>query len=208
MIVAHSFGALVGRLLAYDRPQLVQGLVLLDPILLHEFQPPTAASRARLQRGRRVAKLLTWAARLRLIGPGIDWAQRRKPRLSYSAQQLFQEISRLPPETWPVIREHWSNPQSFVTIRRYFESLEESCHEGLVMRPLGDLPLTVISGAHLTAAQREEHVQLARLSSEGRHLVAASGRHWVHLDEPGKVIEVIREHCQRSRLRAAPPTNR
>jgi pimeloyl-ACP methyl ester carboxylesterase len=201
VIVAHSFGALIAREFAASRPDLVQGLVLVDPIIQGEFAPPTEASRKRLRQGQRAAAALTWAARFGLVRLGIPILARRRTKLRQSARQLFDELSRLPPETWPVIQRHWSRPESFRTLGRYFESLEESCRRGLEFRPLGDIPVTVISGAHLLAWQREEHARLARISTQGRHLQAAEGRHWVHLDQPDLVVEAIREQCLASHRR-------
>ena len=196
ILVGHSFGSLIARTVAEKQPKLVQALVLIDPIVLSEWWPETDASRRRLIHGQRVARLLTWAARARIIKPGIALFSRNPSKASPAAQQLFDELKRLPPETWPVIREHWSKPQSFITMRRYMETLSESCREGLKFRSIGDIPLTVISGAHLPEEALREHQRWAQCSTRGKHLIAPSGRHWVHLDEPDFVIEAIRETCQ------------
>lgn len=38
-----------------------------------------------------------------------------------------------------------------------------------------------------------KHQALARLSSKGRHLVAAKSGHWIQFDEPELVVRVVRE---------------
>jgi hypothetical protein len=58
---------------------------------------------------------------------------------------------------------------------------------------LGDLPLIVISGTHLTREALDEHRELARLSTRGKHVIAAAGGHWVLLDDPGTVVSAVRE---------------
>lgn len=198
VLVGHSFGSLIVRLFAEMNPDRVKGLVLVDPILLHEWFPATDTSRARQAHGIRVATWMARAARLGLVKLGISVMSGRKKRLSPATQQLLGELEKLPPETWPQIRQHWSRSLSFVTMRRYLESLEESCEDGMRFQPLGDLPLVVISGAHLNEQQREEHVRLAGLSTRGRHLIATEGRHWIHLDQPDLVIESIRQVCEES----------
>lgn len=193
IFVGHSFGALIVRLFAEMHPEKVKGLVLVDPILLCEWFPTTAASQARIAHGTKVARSLTWAARCGLVKLGIALFSLRKGKFSPAAEQLFGELQKLPPETWPVIRQHWSRAGSFVTMRRYLESLEESCRDGARFQPLGDLPLVVISGAHLSEEQRSEHVRLAALSTRGRHLIATEGRHWVHLDQPDLIVDSVRQ---------------
>ncbi|MDX2180421.1 MAG: alpha/beta fold hydrolase [Bryobacteraceae bacterium] len=195
IVVAHSFGCLIARALAETRPELVRALVLLDPILTADWYPPTRESESRRRYGIRVARTLAVAARLGLVRLGISLMTAQRRRLSAPAQQLLGEIEKLPPETWPTVREHWSRPQSFESMRRYLEALPVSCEEGADFAPLGDIPLTVISGAHWSPEQRVEHLRWAALSTNSRYLIARQGLHWVHLDDPELVIEEVRRHC-------------
>jgi pimeloyl-ACP methyl ester carboxylesterase len=43
-----------------------------------------------------------------------------------------------------------------------------------------------------------EHRQLARLSSRGRHVMAARSGHWIHLDRPDLVIDVVHDVVRRA----------
>jgi len=45
---------------------------------------------------------------------------------------------------------------------------------------------------------------MARLSSKGKHFVASRAGHWLQLDEPELVIQVIREVVEAARRRASP----
>jgi pimeloyl-ACP methyl ester carboxylesterase len=116
----------------------------------------------------------------------------RKPRavrLPAPAARLFAEIAKMQPEAWPLLQHHWSRPEPFVTFRRYLESIQASCADGSRFASLGSIPVTVISGAHLTPAQLAENERWARTSSAGRHIAAPRGRHWIHLDVPDLVLE-------------------
>jgi hypothetical protein len=79
----------------------------------------------------------------------------------------------------------------------------------LPSRSLGDLPLVVISASEFAAtavinlsteeqasamaAWAELQAELAALSSNGRQVIAEDAGHYVHLDRPQLVIDVIRE---------------
>jgi pimeloyl-ACP methyl ester carboxylesterase len=68
---------------------------------------------------------------------------------------------------------------------------------------LGSIPLTVLTRAAGTGeswpvwAQLQD--ELAALSSSSEHLHAEAAGHYVHLDEPGVVIEAIRDLVRRCR---------
>jgi pimeloyl-ACP methyl ester carboxylesterase len=82
-------------------------------------------------------------------------------------------------------------------------------------RNLGDLPLVVISAgdsaaavginlpeeelALVTAVHDELQADLATLSSSGRWVIAEDAGHYVHLDQPGLVVDAIREVVEAAR---------
>lgn len=47
----------------------------------------------------------------------------------------------------------------------------------------------------------EEHRALVRLSTHGRHIVAAGSGHWIQFDEPELVVAAIREVVEHTRRR-------
>jgi pimeloyl-ACP methyl ester carboxylesterase len=49
----------------------------------------------------------------------------------------------------------------------------------------------------------EEHRDLARLSSKGRHIVASRSGHWIQFDEPELVVTAVREVVDQARYSPA-----
>ena len=48
-----------------------------------------------------------------------------------------------------------------------------------------------------------KHRQIARLSSQGRHMVATRSGHWIQFDQPDVVVDAIREMVARARQSSA-----
>jgi pimeloyl-ACP methyl ester carboxylesterase len=205
ILVGHSFGGLVVRLYATMHPQEVAGVVLVDPALLAEWAEPSADRRLMLRRGARLSRRGAWLARVgfvRLVLALAAGGKRALPRRMAAAtsggalstlERIIGELRKLPPESLPAIRAHWSRPESFLAMAEHFELLPATCSAIARCSHPDSVPLTVISGAHLSAEQRAEHEAIARGSSRGRHIIAERGGHWVHLDEPSVVVDAVRD---------------
>jgi pimeloyl-ACP methyl ester carboxylesterase len=205
VFVGHSFGALIGILLANVYREDVAGLVLVDPPLVSEWAEPTearlrmlAAGVALSRRGALLSRLGIVRAALSLLASGSQALPKLVNRASSGrgasvTERLIGEVRKLPPELWPAIRSHWSRPECFQSMAEHLSSLPKIASDAARVVSLGDLPLVVVTGAHLTPEQCNEHEKLAQLSTQGRHVVARSGGHWVHLDDPDTVVRAIRE---------------
>ena len=55
-----------------------------------------------------------------------------------------------------------------------------------------DRIFTLLEGLPEARPQSRAEEQLARLSTRGRHLVAANSGHWIPLDEPLIVVDAVR----------------
>ncbi len=108
-------------------------------------------------------------------------------------ERIIGEVRKMPPELWPAVQSHWCRPESFQSMARHLEVLPATAARVFETKPNPDIPVTVISGGHLTPAERSEHQSLAQSSLRGRHILAERSGHWVQLDRPELVIEAIRE---------------
>jgi pimeloyl-ACP methyl ester carboxylesterase len=136
---------------------------------------------------------------LAMLAGGGRWLPKTLNRASSGGrgasvtQRLVGEVRKLPQELWPAIQSHWSRPECFESMAQHLAALPATARAAAAAGPLGDLPLVVISGAHLTAEALDEHRGLARLSTRGEHIIASAGGHWVPLDEPEAVVRAIRQ---------------
>jgi pimeloyl-ACP methyl ester carboxylesterase len=179
VIVAHSFGTFVARAFAADFPQKTAGLVLVDPIFPAEFLKMTSAERRRLTGGiflSRVGAALASVGVVRLclnrLLRGSTAGPRRVSRLFGSEaaslmSRLVRQVQKLPPESWPAMRAHWSRPKSFLAMADHLSSLRRSAAEIEATGPLGDLPLVVITAGSQPETVRAEHARIAALSTRG-----------------------------------------
>jgi pimeloyl-ACP methyl ester carboxylesterase len=215
VLVGHSFGGLIVRLYASRYPERVAGIVLVDPALLCEWAQPSERRLQMLRRGINLSRRGAWLSRvgivrvaLGLLSGGARWLPKAVNRASSGrgasvTERLVGEVRKLPPELWPAIQSHWSRPDCFESMAMHLESLPAVARAAADSGPLGDLPLIVISGPHLSAEALEEHKSLSRLSTQGRHILASAGGHWVHLDEPETVVAAVRDIVDQVRAGAA-----
>jgi pimeloyl-ACP methyl ester carboxylesterase len=206
VLVGHSFGALLVRVYAIQWPTDVAGLVLVDPALTQEWNNPTADRLTMLGRGVSLSRRGSLLARIgfvRLSLAMLAGGARALPLLLSKttsgggghsvSSKLVGEVRKLPPELWDVVRAHWCRPESFQSMAWHLEALPATAALIASTELDPSIPVTVISGGHLTAAQAAEHQAIAQASHHGRHLISKGSGHWVHLDEPELVIDAIRQ---------------
>jgi pimeloyl-ACP methyl ester carboxylesterase len=212
VLVGHSFGAFVVQAFADRHPHLVAGLVLVDPVYPSEWLPISRDQRWRLSGGifmSRVGAILALVgvvrACLTLLARGATAVPRRVSRMFGSEtarvlDRLVGEVRKLPAEVWPVVQAHWSQPTAVLSMARHLAGLRASAEEIRRCAPLPpDLPLVVITAASQTADGRAAHARLASCSRAGRHAIAVTGGHWIHLDDPDLVVDAIREVVEQVR---------
>jgi pimeloyl-ACP methyl ester carboxylesterase len=184
------------------------GLVLVDPALVGEWRDPSPERLRMLRRGIALSRRGAWLARigfvrlsLTLLASGARALPKLISQLSSGkghsvSERLVGEVRKLPPELWPAVQSHWCRPESFESMARHLEALPAVAALVANARPLGSIPVTVISGGQLTLEQSAEHAAIATSSDRGIHITARGSGHWVHLDNPEVVIEAIRRVSQ------------
>ena len=213
VLVGHSFGALL--LLAYTQrsPKHVAGLVLLEPISLSTWSEGSEVNQHKLQVGAALSRRGAWlaefgvvrAALTLLLHGGRRWSRQIGRRAAgpgaSTLERLTGEVSKLPPETWPVIAAQWSRPQSFRAMAGMLDALPACAVEaGHPMLP-AEMPVAILSAASATPDElRERDGWLAGLIEKDHRVLSETG-HWPHLEKPDEVAAAIRWCVERAKLR-------
>jgi pimeloyl-ACP methyl ester carboxylesterase len=192
VLVGHSIGGIVARRFYAHHPKMVAGIVLVDSS--HEQQVPRIGAvnwrRGRAYRVtvalRRQARILgarRLAASLRLM-PGFDADVTREAPPEYAgaarAIMLSTRFRRVLVREIFILTRTWGEPPC-----------------------LDAVPMTVITAARQpswiapTWAQMQD--ELAALSAGSVHVIADRAGHYVHLDDPGLVVQAIRDLVRRCR---------
>lgn len=176
LLVGHSFGGLTMRLFASTYPHEVSGLVLV------EASHPDSLPFRRNEDGKTPS--LAAANQMMMIHP------------------VEPEEASFPPEAQPAMHDNLLHTKSLVTSRGELRALNYSVEEVLQARPLGNLPLVVITrgkrewppgkdGDDRERVWHEEQHELAGLSSRSRMITALHSGHQVELEEPGVVANAV-----------------
>jgi len=211
ILVGHSFGSFVVRGFAMRHPDLVTGLVLVDPAM--EWLTPTPEHAYRLRRARYLSRVGAWLARvgvvrgsLALLVGGRSAVPRRVAGLfgstvSSTLDRLVTEVRKLPPSTYASMQAIWSQPKCFHAMADHLMTLERDAAAIARIVVPREIPVVVISSGNQPSEQLEVHRLLAEASDEGRHIIAARSAHWVQFDEPELIIDAVRElveSCRRT----------
>jgi pimeloyl-ACP methyl ester carboxylesterase len=205
VLVGHSFGGCVVRLYASRYPDEVAGLILVDALHPDEWREPTAQQRRMLKGGALFSLFGALLARLgvvrlclALLTSGRTWFPRLFARslgsgVSGVTGRIVGEVRKLPQEVWPAVSALWCLPKCFRSMASHVRWLAESSQQAAAANGLAHKPLVVLTkgNAHPLEVVAQEGV--ARLSSRGKHLLAAKSGHWIHLDQPDLVVHAIHE---------------
>jgi pimeloyl-ACP methyl ester carboxylesterase len=204
ILVGHSLGGLIVRVFQQLHPELVAGLVLVDPVVRVQWRSPNAERKHMLWHAEMLSRRGAWLARIgvvrfalgRLMGgstraPGL-LARAFAGRAAGVANRLVGEIRKIPRELWPLVAENWSEERAFLTMADYLANLPLSCSQLDETATLGDLPLSILSSASASADALSEHEHDVRLSSRGEHVVVPGTGHWINLDAPEAIASAVR----------------
>jgi pimeloyl-ACP methyl ester carboxylesterase len=218
VLVGHSFGGLIIRAFARAHPAEVAGLVFVDPLHPEEWCDLSPQQQHLLRGGiflSRVGGLLAAMGVVRvclaLLSGGAPSAPRKFSRAfgrqaAALLEHMVGEVQKLPEEVLPSVQAHWSTPKSFRGMWQHLAAIQGCCAEVAGgSDTFGDMPVVVFSAGERRPQWLAADAALARASSNGRHVVAPHGGHWVHLDHPELVIEAIRDVVTSTRSRMDQP---
>jgi pimeloyl-ACP methyl ester carboxylesterase len=208
LLVGHSFGGLVMRIFAARHRAEVAGLVLVDPAHPEDWVRPAPKEQIKIDRGVRLCRRGATAARFGaarlvsgLVTLGLFGVARGLARvvsrggLSREDEGILAPLWKLPPETRKPLRQFWTQEKFFEALGSQIASMSASAAETLdaAADGYGDLPLVTISSTDPSDYRLRQQEALARLSHRGRHIVASNSSHWIPLDQPQVVVDVIRD---------------
>jgi pimeloyl-ACP methyl ester carboxylesterase len=214
VLVGHSYGGLVMRLLAARHADEVVGMILIEPAIPEEWATPTDEQHAMIRRGVRlcrygvgaarsgIARVVSWLVKLRALAAARALvALVSRGGLRRNDEGILAPIWKLPPPARRVLGTMWTRPQFFEALGSQIEHVCESAAEVLreAEGETGDLPVVVITSASADERRLAADRALAKRSRQGRHLIVPESGHWVPLDAPQAVIDAIVEIVRRIR---------
>jgi pimeloyl-ACP methyl ester carboxylesterase len=208
VLAGHSYAGYILRVYAQRFADEIAGIILIDPLTPEEWTKPDRAQRGQIRRG-------VWFSRAGAVVSALGvlrfclWLLRRGnnavPRrvlgsfgsgAKGTVERIVGELAKLPKRTVRLIRERWGHPKFFLVMARYIQALPACAAEVSGYEIPTHIPVTVISGAHQTGLRLAEHKATAEHSQHGRHIIAAKGAHWVHLDQPELIVQAFHEMAE------------
>jgi pimeloyl-ACP methyl ester carboxylesterase len=199
VLVGQSFSGLLVRLYAYQHPEEVAGLVLVDPAHEDQFERFPEAIRKSQKPLYEMQIQQMRQLREQVAVQGSD-----------SAPVLVSIPAGFPEKTADMYRRLATRDATrFDTMIAELEGLEESQAQVRAAKKesLGDIPLVVIShgipqdipgmpaevNREYEQAWQQMQVELAGISSQGKRIVAEGSGHMIHHEKPELVCAAIRE---------------
>ncbi|MEM9808444.1 MAG: alpha/beta hydrolase [Cyanobacteria bacterium P01_D01_bin.56] len=195
ILVGHSLGGVNMRLYASQYPEDVVGLVLVDSS--HEDQMTSEMWKR--------TKMLSWLYQvlrvvsqigvLRLIGemnllPIFERIKRESQKYPLALQTLFDTF-----------KSFCYRPDYWATASNELANIKKSFEEVRSVTSLGSLPLIVLSQGSKDSKMSDERFQkwaalqldLTKLSSNSRRIVAKDSGHLIPLDQPELIISAVQQ---------------
>jgi pimeloyl-ACP methyl ester carboxylesterase len=206
VLVGHSFGGLTIPLFAARFPEWTAGMVLVDPVVPAEWNPPSAQDRKRVEIGSKVCRRAAFLTRIGVIRFVSFLLTSRAKQL---ANRLVRLISRGAPVESSSVSSlwFWNLPGGERTMASVFWVQEKFCNA--IASQLENLPgsaarvaeicnscnkpVVILSATSTPAQRREQHIAMAQRLPLGRHVLAETSSHWIMQDQPDLVLNAIDE---------------
>jgi pimeloyl-ACP methyl ester carboxylesterase len=103
--------------------------------------------------------------------------------------RVRQEIGKMPREVWPIVAAHWSRPAFYAGMRQHVRSVPDSVREMVKAEPIRSIPVLVLTPDKSTPLSEES---LRQIGENVQQAIVPQSGHWIHLDQPDRVIDSIR----------------
>jgi pimeloyl-ACP methyl ester carboxylesterase len=209
VLVGHSFGGLTMPMFAARYPAETAGMVLVDPVVPAEWNPPSEQDRRRAEIGSKVcrrAAVLSRAGVIRFVAFLLSSGAKKV------ASRLVRLISRgtpvesgsvsspwfwnLPAKERKMAGVFWVQEKFCRAVASQLENLAGSAAQVAGQANFCDKPVVILSAMSTPAKRRAEHIAMARRLPRGRHVLADMSSHWIMQDQPDLVIGAIRAVAQ------------
>jgi pimeloyl-ACP methyl ester carboxylesterase len=210
--VGHSFGGLTMPLFAARFPNEVAGMVLIDPVVPAEWNPPSENDRKLTRIGATVCRRAVVLSRIGLIRfvALLLTSGAKKP-----AASLVRLISRgtpgesgsvsspwfaaLPANEKAMASVFWVQPKFALTIASQLENLQLSAERVGEAGVFCDKPVVILSASTAPEHRRNEHAAMAQRLPAGKCVAAGNSNHWIMQEQPELVIQAIAKIVEASR---------
>lgn len=192
VLVGHSLGGMLMRVYAYNYPDEVAGMVLVDSVHEEQYNRLPGAKDAILDRVQQF-RMLSFLSSTGFMA---------------LAPQLIPNQG-IPEDMFAQYRVNWATTGFFTTAVAELDAMEVSTAEVRALRitSFGNLPLSVISEGHyypnpsLSNAENQKYweewqamqSELVGLSSESKQTIAEQSGHNIQHDQPNLVMDAIQE---------------
>ena len=204
ILVGHSFGGLTMPLFAAKFPDETAGMVLVDPVVPAEWNPPSEHDLKLSRIGARVCRRAALVSRIGLLRFVAFLLTTRAAKI---AAHLVRIISRgapaesgsvsspwfaaLPANERAMASIFWVQERFALTIASQLENLPVSAAQMAERDSVCDKPVVILSARTAPEHRREEHAAAAARVPFGSHVLAEKSNHWIMQDEPELVIRAI-----------------
>jgi len=206
VLVGHSFGGLTMPLFAARYQEEVVGMVLVDPVVPAEWNPPSEQDRKMTRIGAKVcrrAALLSQFGLIRFVGfllttKAKDLAGRLVRLISRGTPSQSGTVSSpwfwaLPANERAMAAVFWIQKKFALTIASQLENLPVSAASLEQADFAIHKPVVIFSASTAPNRRWEEHKAMAERLPLGEHVTAHHSNHWIMQEEPTLLLDAIRK---------------
>jgi pimeloyl-ACP methyl ester carboxylesterase len=219
VLVGHSFGGLTMPLFAARFPDEVAGMVLVDPVVPAEWNPPSEHDLKMTRIGAKICRRAAILARfglIRFVGflltTGVKTVAARLVRLisrgspAESGTVSSPWFAALPANEKTMASVFWIQPKFALTIASQLENLPASAASVGRFANFCDKPVVILSARTASERRRAEHAAIAGQLPQGEHVLAGNSNHWIMQEDPELVIRAIEKVASYSERVMARPS--